>query len=90
MMEMAAERYLFIPYVLYIYNAQTPMNDFKIRREQQSAGFHMIRAKEKYPRLPASVIGRLDQYKNARLTLFSFILGICIKFFKRFVQLISI
>jgi glycosyltransferase involved in cell wall biosynthesis len=51
MYEMARDRAHFIPDVLYVYNRETPFNDFKQCRDQQLAVEKEIRAKPPYDRL---------------------------------------
>ena len=48
MIEMAGERTLFIPNVLYCYNRINPISDDKIRQRQQVSIDRKIRSKEKY------------------------------------------
>ena len=48
MLEMARGHIKFIPEVLYIYNQQTPLNDFKLKFEQQNAVTQYIRSLQPY------------------------------------------
>jgi glycosyltransferase involved in cell wall biosynthesis len=48
MLEMAAGRIKCIPQVLYVYNIQTPLNDYKLRFFEQVRCDYIIRAKNKY------------------------------------------
>jgi glycosyltransferase involved in cell wall biosynthesis len=48
MLEMAAGRIKYIPQVLYVYNIQTPLNDYKLRFFEQMHCEYIIRAKNKY------------------------------------------
>jgi glycosyltransferase involved in cell wall biosynthesis len=51
MMEMAGERHLFIPSVLYVYNMVNPINDNKVNARLQRDLETFIRAKPSYQRL---------------------------------------
>lgn len=51
MLEMAAERAMHIPDILYTYNVGNPLNDHKIDNGYQIKLEHQIRAKEKYERI---------------------------------------
>ncbi len=48
MLEMAKGKWRFIPEVLYVYNEDTPLNDYKLRLIKQLRCDKVIRAKEKY------------------------------------------
>jgi glycosyltransferase involved in cell wall biosynthesis len=48
MLEMAAGRWHYIPDILYVYNVQNPLNDFKVRLRQQLAAEREIRSKTPY------------------------------------------
>lgn len=48
MAEMAGPRYRFIEEVLYIYNDDNPINDFRIRRDEQRETDELIRSLPKY------------------------------------------
>lgn len=51
MMEMAREHTYFVPDVMYVYNYQTPLNDEKMRREEQVKIEAHIRKLPKYEKL---------------------------------------
>ena len=51
MIEMAGERFKFIPDVLYTYNDTNPINDHKVSKELQRKIDIEIRGKKKYQRL---------------------------------------
>lgn len=51
MLEMAGDRFSFIPDTLYIYNVITPLNDYKTNVQLQEQLEAIIRGKEKYQRL---------------------------------------
>ncbi|MDR3646864.1 MAG: glycosyltransferase family A protein [Candidatus Babeliales bacterium] len=55
MIEMAGERFKFIPDVLCIRNVNNILNDFKVNKEVQKQITREIRAKEKYTRLSHDV-----------------------------------
>jgi glycosyltransferase involved in cell wall biosynthesis len=48
MLEMAAGRWRFISEILYVYNVQNPLNDFKVRLKEQLLTERIIRAKHPY------------------------------------------
>lgn len=48
MLEMANGKFSFIPDILYVYNKATPLNDFKLRLNEQIACEHIIRNKPMY------------------------------------------
>lgn len=48
MLEMSGFRNMFVPDVLCVYNLQTPLNDFKLRGQQQCDIGSLILGKEKY------------------------------------------
>jgi glycosyltransferase involved in cell wall biosynthesis len=60
MIEMAGERTLFIPNVLYCYNRINPISDDKIKQSQQIQFDNEIRKKQKY-----SIFEELKDYSNA-------------------------
>jgi glycosyltransferase involved in cell wall biosynthesis len=51
MLEMAAGRWRYIPEILYVYNVQNPLNDFKVRLREQLLTERAIRAKKPYEAL---------------------------------------
>lgn len=51
MLEMARERSFFVDEVLYIYNLENPLSDFKISRDEQELATEEIRRKKPYKRL---------------------------------------
>ena len=51
MLEMAGDRIYFIPEVLYVYNQARPINDYKLRREEQLKCEAYLRNKPKYKKL---------------------------------------
>lgn len=51
MLEMAGNRSMYIPDILYVYNRATPLNDSKANRKLQAAMGRHIRSKKKYQRL---------------------------------------
>lgn len=51
MLEMAAERAMHIPDILYVYNLGNPLNDHKIDNSYQIRLEHEIRGKQKYERV---------------------------------------
>ncbi len=53
MIEMAREHCYYTPDIFYIYNCDTPINDFKVRRKQQMFFEKYIRDLPVYPRLRA-------------------------------------
>ena len=57
MLEMANGKWSFIPDILYVYNQDTPLSDYKLRIVEQLRCDKVIRAKEKY--------GAISSYKNA-------------------------
>ena len=52
MLEMAAERHIFIPNVLYVYNRWNPISDDVINSADQGRVDRLIRTRSKYSRLP--------------------------------------
>lgn len=48
MLEMSGNHSRFIPEILYVYNQATPINDYKIRREQQIFFAHYLQDKPPY------------------------------------------
>lgn len=51
MLEMAGHKARFVEDVLYVYNIDNPLNDFKVNRAEQVAATEYIRNMHKYPRL---------------------------------------
>jgi cellulose synthase/poly-beta-1,6-N-acetylglucosamine synthase-like glycosyltransferase len=51
MCEMARSHAKFIPNVLYVYNRETPINDDKIRKDEQAFLNHYIRSRKPYEKL---------------------------------------
>lgn len=51
MLEMAAERHVFIDKILYVYNIETPLSDNKLYVEKQLAVADIIRKKTSYQRI---------------------------------------
>ena len=51
MLEMAQERHRFIPDVLYVYNVENILNDFRIYPQEQILMETIIRQKKKYYRV---------------------------------------
>lgn len=56
MLEMSGGRWRFIQEILYVYNVQNPLNDFKVRLKEQLATEKEIRSKKPYAPL-APIIG---------------------------------
>jgi len=52
MLEMASERHVFIPNVLYVYNRWNPISDDVINSSDQGRVDRLIRTRPKYSRLP--------------------------------------
>jgi len=70
MLEMAQGKFKFIDDILYIYNCINPLNDFKIRLQQQLHISYVIRAKEKYAPLASPFNGN-NQNKKADIIIFA-------------------
>ena len=51
MLEMAAERHIFIPNALYVYNRWNPISDDKIYADDQGRVDRLVRTRKKYERL---------------------------------------
>jgi glycosyltransferase involved in cell wall biosynthesis len=51
MLEMAAERHVFVPDILYVYNNDNPINDFKVNSGLQLELDRQIRTKPRYKRI---------------------------------------
>ena len=51
MVEMAREHAVFIPSILYVYNRETPLNDDKLRRDEQYQLNLYIRALPPYKKV---------------------------------------
>ena len=51
LLEMASERSLYIPEILYVYNKENPLSVDKIKAQQQSELAKKIRSKKKYSRV---------------------------------------
>ena len=51
MLEMAAERHVFVPDILYVYNNDNPINDFKVNSGLQLELDRQIRTKPPYKRI---------------------------------------
>ena len=51
MVEMAREHAVFIPQILYVYNRETPLNDDKLRAQEQKDLNQYIRALPQYGRI---------------------------------------
>lgn len=51
MLEMAQERHLFIPNVLYSYNRFNPISDFRVREEKQNSAVDIIKKRTPYRRI---------------------------------------
>lgn len=51
MLEMAASRHRFIPNILYVYNNDNPINDFKVNSNLQLELDRQIRSKPKYEKI---------------------------------------
>lgn len=49
MLEMAGPKVRFIKDILYVYNIDNPLNDFKVNRSEQVAATDYIRQKARYP-----------------------------------------
>lgn len=51
MLEMAGHKVRYINDLMYVYNIENPLNDFKVYRPEQIEATNYIRSKPKYPRL---------------------------------------
>lgn len=51
MLEMAQERHMYIPYVMYCYNKQNPLSDFRVNSQQQEEAVVVTKQRKKYARL---------------------------------------
>ena len=51
MLEMAGNRFQYIKQILYIYNVESPINDFKIKLEKQKNMEKYIRGLPKYEKI---------------------------------------
>lgn len=71
MMEMAGFKYKFIEEVIYIRNL-TPINDFKVNKEVQVLGSHLIRHQPVYSRLNHSLEGYFDQFAQSKADIIIF------------------
>ena len=50
MLEMAQERHMYIPYVLYCYNKENPISDFRVHARSQSSAVEVVKTRKKYER----------------------------------------
>lgn len=71
MLEMAREHAVFIPEVLYIYNRETPLNDDKLRQQEQLFFNDLIRTFSPYQRLHVHPTSPISLEKTAHLVIFS-------------------
>jgi len=71
MLEMASGKIKFIDRVLYIYNCETPYNDFKERIVMQLHEEHVIRSRPKYEPIGSLVLSNKDGTSSADLIIFS-------------------
>lgn len=69
MMEMARFNYKFIDKVVYIYNTQSSINDFKVDLSLLRLGGKLIRALPKYQPLKHSMSGYFDRFADAQAQL---------------------
>ena len=51
MLEMAQERHMYIPYVLYCYNKENPISDFKVHAVSQSSAVEIVKKRQRYNRI---------------------------------------
>lgn len=71
MLEMAAGRHKFIPDVLYIYNCETPLNDFKTKLIRQMKCERLIHTFSKYQPLAESALIVQPAHDAVSLMIFS-------------------
>lgn len=67
MIEMAGERHAFIPDILYVYNCENELNDYKVDVELQHRLSRIIKSKKRYSRLDNEITRTFDDkplYKN--------------------------
>ena len=69
MIEMANDRHLYIPTLLYIYNDINSISDHKVNMKLQHFINKYIRQKDKYTRLLKSQENFLDKYNDAKVDL---------------------
>ena len=51
MLEMAQERHAFLPYVMYCYNKENPLSDYKVNSKEQNDAVTLTKSRKKYERL---------------------------------------
>lgn len=51
MLEMAQERHAYLPYVMYCYNKENPLSDYKVNSREQSDAVTLTKSRERYKRL---------------------------------------
>jgi glycosyltransferase involved in cell wall biosynthesis len=51
MLEMAQERHMYLPYVLYCYNKENPISDFRVHAMKQESAVVVTKNRQKYERL---------------------------------------
>ncbi len=51
MLEMAQERHAYVPWVLYCYNKDNPLSDFRVHAESQLSAVEVVKKKQKYKRI---------------------------------------
>lgn len=66
MLEMAHDRFMFLPDIAYVRNLYTPLNGFKINKHLHAPVAKDLRNRPSYKRLDAPVINRLSAVENAR------------------------
>ena len=67
MMEMAGYHFKRIDEPIYVRNVQTELNDFKVNKEVQVLGSHIIRTqKELYPKVHNNLSGYFDTFKKSQ------------------------
>jgi len=65
MMEMAGRHFKYIDEAIYVRNVQTPLNDFKVNKEVQVLGSHILRHKKPYENLQGPTSGYFDHLHDA-------------------------
>lgn len=74
MLEMAGSHARFIPDILYVYNNETPINDYKVRLELQLECLNYLRKQPKYTPLqqPVDMKAHKEWNNTANLIVFSY------------------
>ena len=71
MIEMAGERHMFIPDVMYMYNDANSISDHRVSRQLQAHLAQVMRAKKRYERLEQKRISSYLQHTTADVIVFS-------------------